>query len=126
MIRILILIMAGAIVLALSYFLMKKIPLLQKMLVVGGGLLAAMAAILLQDNNPIYMPFLAIVGVALIASLLYTKIMESKKNARMKESEERRTRRTIEKSQDNSSKTAMADAFSMQSVEISKEERKIG
>lgn len=126
MIRLLILIMVGAIALSLSYFTLKRVPMFIKMLTVGGGLAAAFIAIMLQGDNPFYMPVLALVGVALISSLIYTKILEKQKNDRLTQSEERRTRRVIEKSQASLSGGSSSNTFAMQSVESGKGEQRVG
>lgn len=126
MIRLLILVMVGAIALALSYFMLKSVPMFIKMLTVGGGLAAAFIAVGLQGDNPFYMPFLAIVGVALIVSLIYTKILEKQKNDRLSQSEEKRTRRVIDKSQSDISGGSNSKAYTMESIESGKGEHQVG
>lgn len=119
MIRLLILVMVGAIALALAYFFFKSIPMDKKMLAVGGGLTAAIAAIALQGNYPFYMPFLAIVGVALLATLVYMKLEEKRQLEKQRHAEERKTRLAAA----SLPKTATGSQFNMSSVETGKGEQ---
>lgn len=119
MIRLLILVMVGAIALALAYFFFKSIPTAKKMLAVGGGLAAAMAAVALQGNYPFYMPFLAIIGVALLATLIYIKLEEKRQLEQQRYVEERKSRLAAASSQ----KKSTGHQFSMSSVETGKGEQ---
>lgn len=92
MIRFLVLIMAGAIAGALAYFFIKSISTGKKILVIGGGLAAALAAIALQGNNPFYMPLLAIIGVALLATLVYMKLDEKQQSEQQRYVKEKKMR----------------------------------
>ena len=119
MIRLLILVMAGAIALTLAYFFFKSVPMAKKMLAVGGGLAAAIAAVALQGNNPFYMPFLVIIGVALLATLVYMKLEEKRKLEQQRYAEERKSRLAAASSQKNTS----GNRFSMSPVETGKGEQ---
>ena len=119
MIRLLILVMVGAIALALAYFFFKPVPMGKKMLAVGGGLAAAIAAVALQGNYPFYMPFLAIVGVALIATLFSMKLEEKKQLEKQRYAEERKSRLTAA----SSPQTATGNRFSMDPVQTGKGEQ---
>lgn len=119
MIRLLILVMAGAIALALAYFFFKSIPMAKKILAVGGGLAAAMAAVALQGNDSFYTPFLAIIGIALLATLIYMKIVEKQQVKKQRHAEEKKTRQVAELSQNN----AAESRFSMSPVETGKGEQ---
>ncbi|WP_341960819.1 hypothetical protein NM897_13320 [Planococcus maritimus] len=92
MVRFLVLIMVGAIALAIAYFSVKSVALSKKVLVVGGGLAAALAAIALQGDNPFYMPLLAILGVALLATLVYMKLDEKQQFEQQRYVKERKMR----------------------------------
>ncbi|PKH08470.1 hypothetical protein [Planomicrobium sp. MB-3u-38] len=126
MIRLLILIMLGAIALGVSYFFFKSVPMGRKMLVVGGGLFAALAAAALQMNNPLYIPVLVIVGVALLLSLIYMKVVEKNQNEKMKQSSERKSRMAVESSLKKSKDSDLAKAFTIESIEMDEGERKFG
>ncbi|MBU9672905.1 hypothetical protein KQ939_06880 [Planococcus sp. CP5-4] len=119
MIRLLILVMVGAIALALAYFFFKSIPMAKKMLAVGGGLAAAIAAVALQGNDPFYMPFLAIIGVALLATLVYMKLEEKRQLEQQRYAEERKSRLAAA----SSPKNASGNRFSMSPVETGKGEQ---
>lgn len=93
MVRILILVIFAAIAFALAYFLMKSIPMKQKMLILGGAVAAAAIGVLMQNAFPLYMPLLAIVAVSLIATLIYMKQLEKTQNERKRQFEERRAAR---------------------------------
>lgn len=126
MIRLLILMMLGAIALAISYFFFKSVPMGRKMLVVGGGLFAALTATALQLNNPFYVSVLAIVGVALLLSLIYMKVIEKNQNEKMKQSSERKSRMAVGASVKKSRDSDLAKAFTMESIEMDEGERKLG
>ena len=93
MVRILILIIIAAIVLSLPYFLFKTIPFIKKMLFAAGSLAAAAAGLLLQLSYPFYMALLAIVAVALLASIVFMKLLEKEEAEKQRLLEERKTRR---------------------------------
>ena len=93
MVRILILLIIAAIVLSLPYFLFKTIPFIKKMLFAAGSLVAAAAGLLLQVSYPLYMALLAIVAVALLASLVFMKVLEKEEAEKQRLLEERKARR---------------------------------
>ncbi|WP_404337429.1 hypothetical protein [Planococcus rifietoensis] len=119
MIRLLILVMVGAIALAIAYFFFKQITMGKKMLSIGGGLTAAIAAVALQGSYPFYMPFLAIVGVALLATLSFMKLEEKRRHENLRYVEERKSRLAAA----SSSTTATENRFSMDPVETGKGEQ---
>lgn len=118
MIRLLILIIAGAIALALAYFFFKSIPFARKMLVVGGGFLAAFVAVAMQGAYPIYMPFLAIIGLALLAALFYMKLVEKQKLEKQRHAEERKLKRDA-----TTSKSFASNRFHIDPVKTRKGEQ---
>src|SRR5690606_12982746 len=93
MIQIFILIIVAAITVPLAYFGLKTIPLARKMTVVGGALAAAAVAVLMQSGFAWYLPVLALVGVSLLASLIYMKLLEKEEKEKELEAEERKIRR---------------------------------
>lgn len=93
MIRLLFLIIIAAIVFTLVYFGLKTIPLARKMTVVGGALAAAAVAVVMQSGFAWYLPVLALVGVSLLASLVYMKLLEKEEREKELEAEERKIRR---------------------------------
>ncbi len=119
MIRLLILVMAGAIALTLAYFFFKLVPMAKKMLAVGGGLAAAIAAVALQGNYQFYMPFLAILGVALLATLVYMKLEDKRQLEQQRYAEERRSRLAAA----SSPKNAPGNRFGISPVETGKGEQ---
>jgi len=93
MIRILFLLIIAAIVLPLAYFGFKTVPLARKMTLAGGALAAAAVALYMQEGFAWYLPVLALVGISLLASLLYMKQLEKEELAKQLEAEERKARR---------------------------------
>lgn len=93
MIRILFLLIIAAIVLPLAYFGFKTVPLARRMTLAGGALAAAAVALYMQEGFAWYLPVLALVGISLLASLLYMKQLEKEELAKQLEAEERKARR---------------------------------
>lgn len=119
MVRLLILIMLGSVALAIAHFFFKSIPMGKKIITVGGGLIAAMAAVALQGNYPSYMLLIAIVGVALLVTLVYVKLEEKRQLEKQRYAKERKGRVAAA----SSSKNTTENSFSMNPVETGKGEQ---
>lgn len=90
MIRLLLFIILAAMVLPLTYMLLKQVPLAKRMTIAGGGLAAAAAALLMQGTYAWYMVALALLGVSFLAAFVYMKLIEREQNEKQRLAEERR------------------------------------
>ncbi|RNF40929.1 hypothetical protein [Planococcus salinus] len=95
MVRLLILLIFAAILLALPYFLFKSISFVKKMLFVGGSLAAAAVGLFMQMSFPWHMVLLGIVAVALLVSLVFMKLLEKEQAEKQRLHEERKSRRSV-------------------------------
>lgn len=132
MVRLLILIIIGAAALSLAYFFFRSIPFSKKMPVVGGGFAAALIGAFLQMGYPIYMPLLALVGVSLLASLVYMKLLEKEQMEKQRLVEERKMRNHMSSPTPAYSESkpihenTINKSFGMQSISLGEEDHKLG
>lgn len=76
MVRILSFIIVAAIALALVYFLGKSASKKKFMILLGSGILAAAVGVFMQTTFPLYQSLLGMMAVALIATIIYMKVLE--------------------------------------------------
>lgn len=141
MIRILITIIAAAIILPLAYYQFKGTPLPKRMLIAGTIVAAAFISVFLQVLDfAFYVPILAIVAISMIGAIVYAKIDEMEKVEKRRMAEERKQKQQAAAPvpsgsiEENASKPAgessLYDAkepekksFAMQTIGVGGEER---
>lgn len=130
MIRMLVFVILVAIVVPLTYFRFKQVPLVKRLIVSGGGLAAAAIALLMQGNYAWYMVVLALVGVSFLAAFAFMKLVEKEQLEKVRLAEERRE---LKKSRKDalvaqteeklaSEVTQKPKPFGMQSIDAEREE----
>lgn len=131
MIRILIFIILAAVVLPITYFLFKQVPLAKRMAIAGGGLAAAATALLMQGSYAWYLVALALLGVSFLAAFAYMKLVEKEQKEKLRLAEERRELKqqktktylaTPEETPAAPEPTQKPKPFGMQSIDAEKEE----
>ena len=131
MIRILIFIIVAAVVLPLTYFYFKQVPLAKRMTIAGGGLAAAAIAILMQGAYAWYLVALALLGVSFLAAFIFMKLVEKEQNEKQRLAEERREQKqhntktylaTTEETPVAAEPSQKPKAFGMQSIDADREE----
>lgn len=130
MIRLLIFVILAAIVVPITYFRFKQVPLVKRLIVSCGGLVAAAIALLMQGNYAWYMVVLAIVGVSFLAAFVFMKLVEKEQLEKVRLAEERREQKKSRKdalvvqTEEKlvSEPTQKPKPFGMQSIDAEREE----
>lgn len=94
MVRILIFIMVAAIAMALVYFIGKSSSKKKFMILLGSGILAAAVGVFMQTAFPLYQSLLGMLAVALIAAMIYMKVLEKEQMKNEQLLEERRSNKS--------------------------------
>ena len=90
MVRVLIFIMLAAIAWALAYFLRKSEKNKKFMILFGSSILAAAVGVIMQVEFLLYQSLLGMLAVALVAALIYMKMLEKEQMKNQQLLEERR------------------------------------
>ena len=131
MVRILIFIMLAAIALAIIYFIGRSASKKNFMILLGSGILAAAVGVFMQTTFPLYQALLGMLTVALIAAMIYMKVLEKEQMKNEQLLEERRNNKT--RVQPSSTvitnkrfeEPAADKTYGMKSIPVVREEQKV-
>lgn len=131
MVRILSFIIVAAIALALVYFLGKSASKKKFMMLLGSGILAAAVGVFMQTTFPLYQTLLGMLAVALIAAMIYMKVLEKEQMKNEQLLEERRNNKSRVQPSSTVITTkrfeepASDKTYGMKSIPVVREEQKV-
>lgn len=132
MIRILFFIIIAAIALSVAYIRTRKDSNKKIMLLIGAGTLAAAIGILMQTTFPLYLSLLGVIGISLVATLVYMKGLEREEQRKVQMMEERKARkesakkRPAEPAKKPIHEPQVIKPVGMQTIAAVREEQKVG